>query len=147
VAQGDAPSAGRGEFGQKSGASAFLHILRELPHGLLCDDAAFTGDGSAGIIERQKKFSALPLAFLPQSKRLLHGVLFRVQPPAFNRAAGESFLIWGEVYVHRLQNMEDRPLRQDLGDSGRSPKARDALWRVLTRRFLLQRAIGRKNQL
>jgi hypothetical protein len=34
----------------------------------------------------------------------LHGVLFRVQPSAFNRAAGEGFLIRGELYIHGFQN-------------------------------------------
>jgi hypothetical protein len=41
VARGDAPSVRHSEFGQKPGASAFLHVLRELPHGLQCDSAAF----------------------------------------------------------------------------------------------------------
>ncbi len=61
---------------------------------------------ATGVIERQEKFCPLPLAFFPQSKGFLHGVLFRVQPSAFNCAAGESLLIRGEVYVHRLQNTE-----------------------------------------
>ena len=81
----------RGEFGEKAGASAFLHFLGKLLHGLLRDNAAFaTGKGSAGVIERQEKFRPLPLAFFPQGKGLLHGVLFRVQASAFNRATGEK---------------------------------------------------------
>ena len=65
------------QFGQEAGASSFLHILGELLHGLLRDNAAFsTSKRSPGVIEREKKFRPLPLAFFPQGKRLLHGVLF-----------------------------------------------------------------------
>lgn len=64
MAQCDEPLAQRSEFSQKPGASAFFHVTGELLHGLRCDDAAFaTDDGSTGIIEREKKFGALPLAF------------------------------------------------------------------------------------
>lgn len=116
MAQGDEPLARRSEFSQKPSASAFFHVTGELLHGLRCDNAAFaTGDGSTGIIEREKKFGALPLAFFPQGKRLPHGVLFGAQPPAFNRATGESLLIRGEVYIHRLQNTENQAERQGLG--------------------------------
>jgi hypothetical protein len=91
------------QFGQKAGASSFLHFLGKLLHGLRRDNAAFsTSKGSPGVIEREKKFRSLALAFFPQGKRLLHGVLFRVQPSAFNGAAGESLLVGGEVYVHGL---------------------------------------------
>jgi hypothetical protein len=70
-----------------------------LLHWFLRDNAAFaTGQGSAGLVERQEKFGALPLAFLPQGKRLLYGVLFRVEPSALNRAAGEGLLVRGTVY-------------------------------------------------
>ncbi|MGA2073939.1 MAG: hypothetical protein ABSH52_10585, partial [Terriglobia bacterium] len=101
----DVPSAGRGKFSEKARASAFLHFLGKLPHGFLGDNAAIaTGKRSLGVVEGQKKFRPLPLAFFPQSKRLLHGVLFRVQPSAFNRAAGEGFLIRGELYIHGFQN-------------------------------------------
>src|SRR5436853_85329 len=83
------------------GAAAFLHLLRKLLHGTLRDHAAFsTGEGSSGVVERQKKFGPLPLALLPQNKGLLHGVRFRVQPSAFNCSTGESLLIRGKVYVH-----------------------------------------------
>jgi hypothetical protein len=65
------------QFGQKAGASSFLHFLGEFLHGLLRDYAAFsTSKRSPGVIEREKKFRPLPLAFFPQGKRLLHGVLF-----------------------------------------------------------------------
>ena len=70
-------------------------------HGLLCDHAALTASqGSAGIVKGQKKFRPLPLAFFPQSKRMLHGVFFRTQPSTFNCAADESLLICGKLYVH-----------------------------------------------
>jgi hypothetical protein len=93
----------RWEFSQKAGASSFLHFLGKLMHGLLRNNAAFsTGKRSLGVIERKKKFHPLPLAFFPQDKRLLHGILFRVEPSAFNRAAGESLLIRCKVYVHGL---------------------------------------------
>jgi hypothetical protein len=89
------------QFGQKAGASSFLHFLGELLHGLLCDNAAFsTSKRSPGVIEREKKFRPLTLAFFPQGKRLLHGVLFCVQPSAFNSAAGKSFLVGGKLHVH-----------------------------------------------
>jgi hypothetical protein len=107
---------GRSEFSEKAGASAFLHFLGKLLHGLLRNNAAFsTGKRSSGIVEREKKFRALPLAFLPQSKGLLHGVLFRVQPSAFNGAASKSLLIGGKVYVHCLQSTEKPWLWQVLG--------------------------------
>jgi hypothetical protein len=105
---------GSGEFGKEPRTTAFLHFAGKLVHGLLRDNTAFTTrKGSAGIVERQKKFGALPLAFLPQGKRLLHGVLFRVQPSAFNGAAGKSLLVRGKVYIHRLQITENRAARQD----------------------------------
>ncbi|HTS47069.1 MAG TPA: hypothetical protein VMH05_03950 [Bryobacteraceae bacterium] len=70
-------------------------------HGLLCDHTAFTAsEASAGIVKGQKKFRPLPLAFFPQRKRFLYGVFFRVQPAAFNCAAGKGLLIFGKVYVH-----------------------------------------------
>jgi hypothetical protein len=91
----------RVQFGQKADASSFLHFLRELLHGLLRDNAAcYTSKRSPGVIEREKKFCPLPLAFFPQGECLLDGVLFRVQPPALNGAACESLLVGGEVYVH-----------------------------------------------
>jgi hypothetical protein len=62
----DAPYAGHGEFGEKAGATAFFHFVGQLPHGLLRDGAAFTaGKGGSGVLERQKKFHPLPLAFFP----------------------------------------------------------------------------------
>jgi hypothetical protein len=65
------------QFGQKAGASSFLHLLGKLLHGLLRDNAAFsTSKRSSGVIEREKKCRPLPLAFFPQGKRLLHSVLF-----------------------------------------------------------------------
>ena len=65
------------QFGQKAGASSFLHFVGELLHGWLPDNAAFsTTYRSLGVIEREKKFHPLPLAFFPQGKRLLHDVLF-----------------------------------------------------------------------
>jgi hypothetical protein len=36
-----------------------------------------------------------------------------VQPPAFNRAAGERLLLGGEIDVHRLQNTEKNTERQE----------------------------------
>jgi hypothetical protein len=55
------------EFGEKAGASSFLHFLGELLHGLLRDNAAVSaGKRSLGVIERKKKFCPLPLAFFPQ---------------------------------------------------------------------------------
>jgi hypothetical protein len=112
----------RGQFGEKAGASAFFHVTGKLLHGLLRDVAAFAPVyGRAGVIEREEKFGALPLAFLPQSKRLLHGVLFRVEPSAFNRAAGEGLLIRGKVYIHRLQNTENLAARQVFSGSAARP--------------------------
>ena len=68
----DAPSAGQGEFSEKASASAFLHFVCKLLDRLPRDDAAFsTRKGSTSIVERQKKFCPLPLAFFPQSKSLL----------------------------------------------------------------------------
>jgi hypothetical protein len=65
------------QFGQKTGASSFLHFLRELLHGLLRNNAAFSmSERSPGVIEREKKFRPSPLAFFPQSERLLYGVSF-----------------------------------------------------------------------
>jgi hypothetical protein len=94
VAQGDAPSALRGQFGKKAGASAFFHFLGELPHGFLGDRAAFTASkGSLGIVDRQEKFRTLPFAVLPQGKGLPHGVFLGAQPSTFNGTAGESLLI------------------------------------------------------
>jgi hypothetical protein len=91
----------RGEFGQKAGPASFFHFLGKLLHGLLRNNEAFsTRKRGLGVIERKKKFRALPLAFFPQGKRFLHGILFWLQPSAFNRAAGESFLIRGKIYVH-----------------------------------------------
>jgi hypothetical protein len=56
--------------------------MGKLLHRLLRDNAAFaTGRGSAGLIERQEKFRSLALAFFPQSKGLLHGVLFECNRP------------------------------------------------------------------
>jgi hypothetical protein len=98
-------SAGRRKFSKKAGATAVLHFTGKLAHGLLRNNAAFASSkGSSGIIERQQKFRPLPLAFFPQSKRFLHGVLFRLQPSAFNGAASKNLLIGGKVYVHRFQN-------------------------------------------
>ena len=93
----------RCELSQKPGASSVLHFLGKLMHGLLRNDAAFsTGKRSLRVVERKKKFRPLPLAFLPQGKCFLHGILFRVQPSAFYRAVGKSFLLRGKVYVHDL---------------------------------------------
>ena len=65
------------QFGQKAGASSFLYFPGELLHGLLRNNAAFsTSKRSPGVIEREKKFRSLTLAFFPQGKRLLHRVLF-----------------------------------------------------------------------
>jgi hypothetical protein len=108
----------RGQFGEKAGASAFLHVTGKLLHGLLRDVSAFAAVyGRAGVIEREEKFGALPLAFLPQSERLLYGVLFRVEPSAFNRATGESLLTRGKVYIHRFQNTENPVARQVFSGS------------------------------
>ena len=104
----DVPSAGRREFGEKTRAAAFLHFPGKLLHGFLGDDAAFaTGKRSLGFVERQKKFGPLPLAFFPQGKSLLHGVLFRVQTSAFDRAAGKSLLIRGELHFHGFRIREN----------------------------------------
>jgi len=78
------PSAGRGEFSEKAGASAVLHFLGKLLHGLLRDHAAFSaGEGSSGVVERHKESGPLPLAFLTPNKGLLQGVAeFRsLHPP------------------------------------------------------------------
>jgi hypothetical protein len=106
-------SAGRGQFREKAGATAFFYFLGKLPHGFLCDNAAFsTGQGCPRIVKRQKKFSALPLAFFPQGKGFLHGVFFRVQASGLDRAARKSLLIRGKLYIHRLQNTGNQPTRQ-----------------------------------
>jgi hypothetical protein len=71
----------RCELSQKPGASSVLHFLGKLMHGLLRNDAAFfTGKRSFRVVERKKKFRPSPLAFFPQGKRFLHGILSRVQP-------------------------------------------------------------------
>jgi hypothetical protein len=63
VAQRYAPSARRGQFGKKAGASAFFHFLGKLPHRFLGDRAAFaSGKGSLGIVNRQEEFRPLPFA-------------------------------------------------------------------------------------
>jgi hypothetical protein len=67
----------RCEFGQKAGAASFFHFLGELLHGLLRNHTAFsTRKRGLGVIERKKKFRALPLAFFPQGKSLPHCILF-----------------------------------------------------------------------
>ncbi len=45
--------------------------------------------------------SALP--FFPQGKCFLHGILFRVQPPALDGLTNKRFLVGGELYFHDLQ--------------------------------------------
>src|SRR5208283_340604 len=88
-------------------------FLGKLLHGFRGYDAAFAaGKGSLGIVEGEKKLCPPPLAFFPQSESLLDRVLFGVQASVFNRAAGESPLIRGEVYVHRLQNKGNSALTQ-----------------------------------
>jgi hypothetical protein len=94
----------RCELSQKPGAASFLHFLGKLVHGLLRNNAAFaTRKRSLGVIERKKKFRPLALAFFPQGKSFPHGILFRVQSSALNRAAGESLLVRRKVYVHCLR--------------------------------------------
>jgi hypothetical protein len=67
----------RCEFGQKARSASFFHFLGKLLHGLLRNNTAFsTRKRGLGVIERKKKFRALPLPFFPQGKRLLHGILF-----------------------------------------------------------------------
>ena len=106
----------RCEFGQKTGAASFFHFLGKLLHGLLRNHPAFsTRKRSPGVIERQEKFRSLPLAFFPQGKRLLHCILFRVQPSAFNRAPSKSLLIWSKVDVHGLR-VRKRPASGKLRD-------------------------------
>src|ERR1039457_6190526 len=101
--------AGRCEFSDKAGPAALLHFLREFLHGFLSDDTAFpTRKGGFGIVERHEEFRALALAFLPQSKSFLHRASFVVQPPALNGTAGKCLLIWGKLYVHRLQGRNSR---------------------------------------
>jgi hypothetical protein len=91
-----APSAARGEFGEKAGASSLLHFIGEPPHAFIIEErlipllkrCEFLGDHAAftarerrfGMVQRQKKFRPLPLAVLPQSEGLLHRVLFGVEP-------------------------------------------------------------------
>lgn len=98
-----------GEFGQQPGASALLHLMGKLVHCLLGDVAAFTPVyGRAGVTKREEKCGAFPLAFFPQGKRLLHGVLFGVKPSAVDRAAGESLLVRGKLYVHAFSEYGNR---------------------------------------
>src|ERR1700739_1906089 len=107
-------SAGHRQFREKAGATTVFYFLGKLPHGFLCDHAAFsTGQGRPRIVKRQKKFSALPLAFFPQGKGFLHGVFFRVQASALDRAARKSLLIRGKLYIHRLQNT-GKPAREAM---------------------------------
>ena len=104
VARRDGPSARRGKFSRKAGASALLHFLGELTHGFLRDHAAFPARKRClAIIEREKKCRALAFAFFPQSQSFLHRIFFGVQPPAFNGPACERLLVCGEPYVNRLQ--------------------------------------------
>jgi hypothetical protein len=96
--------AGRCKFGDEAGAASLLHFLRELSHGFLRDDTALPAPkGSSGVIERQEELGASALAFLPQRKSFLHRIFFVVQTTSLNGTAGECPLIWGKLYVHRLQ--------------------------------------------
>ena len=57
------------------------------------DGTFSTGGRGTSIVKRQKKFLALTFAFFPKGKSLAYGLLFRVEPSVFNRAAGESLLV------------------------------------------------------
>jgi hypothetical protein len=110
----------RGEFSKKSGASAFLHFACKLVHRLSRDNPAFvTGEGSHGIVERQKKFRPLPLAFFPQSKGLLQASCSECSRPLSIARRAKAFLILAKVYVHQLQNRENLTMRQRLINSAR----------------------------
>jgi hypothetical protein len=51
----------RGQFGEKAGASAFLHVTGKLLHGLFRDVAAFAPTyGRAGVIEREEHCRSQP---------------------------------------------------------------------------------------
>ncbi|HXB73275.1 MAG TPA: hypothetical protein VNY05_33870 [Candidatus Acidoferrales bacterium] len=93
--------AGVGQFNNQAGASAVPHLRGKFPHGLLRDDAAFAaGKGSAGVIEGCQQLDSPAFAFFPQRKRFLYRLFLAVQPPGFNGATGECFLIWRKLIFH-----------------------------------------------
>jgi hypothetical protein len=83
-------ASGRGEFREKAGASALLHFLRKLLHGLLRDHAALAlGKRSPSVIKREKKFRPLPLALSHKASasctHLLRSAAVRFQSRAGRR--------------------------------------------------------------
>jgi hypothetical protein len=90
-----------GQFSNQAGAPAISHFGGEVTHGFLRDCAAFApGKSSASIIEGGQKRHAAAFALFPQGKRFLYGFSLALEPPAFDGAAGECFLIGRKLHFH-----------------------------------------------
>jgi hypothetical protein len=96
--QDDAPLPGGGLLCRKPLPSALLHLVCQVAHGLLGDDAVFAArKGSFGFIDCGKNLGAGALAFFPQCESLLYRIFFAVKPSALYRLTDKSLLIRGEV--------------------------------------------------
>lgn len=90
-------------LGGKTGAPSSLDFAGQLVHRVFGERAALAtrvcGSGGFG---RRNDFYPAALAFFPEGKRFLDGLLLVVQAATLDGLAHKSLLVGGEVYFHRF---------------------------------------------
>src|SRR2546426_493604 len=92
------PLVGCSEAGR---AASLLHIIDELAHGFLSDDAALAArERILRFIEGCQQFDTGALAALPQGHCFLHGVFLAAEAATLDGVTHKRLLVGGEVYFH-----------------------------------------------
>jgi hypothetical protein len=115
--QAGAPSGLRRLLRCEARAPALLYLCGQVPHGLLCDHAAFAArERGLRRIDRCQNLRTGTLPPLPQGHGLADGVFYAAQPSTRDGIADKCFLVGGQIYGHEIQRTSER-----MGGQGKMP--------------------------